>query len=314
MIKELCNIISISGYEYNISQYIYNYLKKTYTDEVFLDNIGNVIFHRYNPSSMKILLIAHIDEVGFQILKKLEDKKYKFKTLGNIKTWNSHHQHVEFSNKAMGIIYSSDEKIISENNNDNMFVEITDDTDIKIGDTFTFENKFIENKDYYISKALDNRIGCYSLLKSLETLTNIEQDFYIAFTTLEEVNMRGARVAITNIKPDFIINVDVSPVGKLNNLILGNGVGIKISDRIAISDSELVTKVEQVANQNNITFQLEVSDTGTSELLIVNENDWGAKSIGLSIPCENIHSSKVKVHKFDVEECIKLLKCILVSF
>lgn len=136
-------------------------------------------------------------------------------------------------------------------------------------------------------------------------------DVYFVFSVQEEIGMRGSRVAITTLEPDIIIDLDVSPVGKLNSLEMGAGVGIKISDSIAVSDQDLVEQCEKLARENDVVYQREVSDCGTTELIITNEKDNGAKRIGFSIPCLNMHTSKTIVNKKDVEMEERLLRFLL---
>ena len=92
---------------------------------------------------------------------------------------------------------------------------------------------------------------------------------------------------------------------------MGAGVGIKISDSIVVSDQDLVEQCERLARENDVIYQREVSDCGTTELIITNEKDNGAKHIGLSIPCQNMHTSKTIVNKKDVEMEMMLLKLLL---
>ena len=125
--------------------------------------------------------------------------------------------------------------------------------------------------------------------------------------------MRGARVAITSLMPDIIIDVDVSPVGERNSLKLGDGVGIKMSDSVGISSEELVEQVERYTIVNEIKHQREVSDCGTAELIITNEKDAGSKRIGISIPCRNMHSPATVVDKRDVLACKQLLEVIMTN-
>ena len=148
----------------------------------------------------------------------------------------------------------------------------------------------------------------------LELITEGKQyrdDIYFVFSTQEEIGMRGARVAITSLNPDVIIDIDVSPVGEMNSLEIGKGIGIKISDSVGVADSALVKLCEEVACEASIPYQLEVSDCGTTELIITNEKDNGARRMGISIPCQNIHTAHTLASKEDIENCIKLLKNVL---
>ena len=118
-------------------------------------------------------------------------------------------------------------------------------------------------------------------------------------------------MAITSLNPDVIIDIDVSPVGEMNSLEIGKGIGIKISDSVGVADSALVKLCEEVACEASIPYQLEVSDCGTTELIITNEKDNGARRMGISIPCQNIHTAHTLASKEDIENCIKLLKNVL---
>lgn len=119
------------------------------------------------------------------------------------------------------------------------------------------------------------------MLKIIQSKEQYTNDVYFVFSVQEEIGMRGSRVAITTLEPDIIIDLDVSPVGKLNSLEMGAGVGIKISDSIVVSDQDLVEQCERLARENDVIYQREVSDCGTTELIITNEKDNGAKHIGL---------------------------------
>ena len=309
-LKKLCETNGVSGYENNIAEYIKSFIENKCHGNVKVDSVGNVNFHGIsNCEESKILFIAHMDEVGFQIIKSIGENKFTFKTLGNIKMWNANQQLVIFDNGEYGIIYSSNESNIHAHNYDNMYVEVLNkNTSINVGDVFTFYSKYIESEDSVYGKAIDNRVGCYCLLRVLENKNSFKHDTYVSFTTQEEVSMRGARVVTSTIAPN---NVDVSPIGNNNSLKIGNGVGVKVSDSIGISDKFLVQRIIEIADLHDIKYQIEVSDCGTSELIISNEIDMGSRNIGLSIPCEHMHTSHTKIYKKDVEACIKLLEHIL---
>ena len=309
ILKKTCEIIGVSGYENRITDYIMDLLNKR--ENVYKDNVGNLIYYKKGTCSKnKIMIMAHVDEVGFQITKKIDENKFKFKILGNVKTWNSNNQKVIFSNGSRGVIFSEDESNISLNDFDNMYLFSLDDT-INIGDTFTFFDEFMESDNFYIGKGLDNRICCYLMVKSiLEDICTVNDVFFV-FSVQEEIGMRGAKVAISHIQPDIVLCLDVSPVCKNNNIDLENGVAIKISDSIGVSNPDLVNNIEKIAEKNNIKYQLEVSDCGTSELIMINEIDMGSKNVGLSLPCLFMHTPNVIVNKEDVNNMYELILKIL---
>lgn len=307
MKKELCDICGVSGYESGVAQAIYETLKITKYDDIKIDDVGNVILLKKGlDGKKKIMISAHMDEVGFQVINKISDFKYRIKPLGSIKTWNAFQQRVE-SNKNTGVIRAFDEENLRAHNYENLYLEVLGGEAAETGEVFCFERNFRETKNDYCGKALDNRLACFLLMEAIQRDISTESDVYYVFTTQEEIGMRGGRVAKTTIAPDCIINVDVSAECNMNSVQIARGVGIKVSDSICVSSTELVEWLKDIAVDNDITFQLEVSDCGTSELIITNEADHGVKEVGICIPCKYIHSSNIVVKKSDLFECEKLL-------
>ena len=99
----------------------------------------------------------------------------------------------------------------------------------------------------------------------------------------------------------------------MNSLIIENGVGIKVSDSMYVSSQRSVEWLTKLAEENNVCFQLEVSDCGTSELIISNEHDSGYAQIGLSLPCRNPHTANTVISKHDISKCEKLISLMLSS-
>lgn len=312
MLKQLCDMIGVSGYEDEILDYIQSILIKNGNGEIYRDNIGNLICHiKGADNTKKILVMAHADEVGFQITRQIDDACFEFKVLGNVKMWNLHQQRIIFANGLRGVVFAKDETNIDAKNYENMYVKVFDGSDkIKVGDIFTFDNTFIESGDCYFSKALDNRISCFGIMKSLVNKKNFKNDVYIVFTVQEELGMRGGKVAVSSIKPEIVISLDVSNVGKYNNLQIGKGAGIKISDSAGVADQRLVQWMEKIAEENGICYQLEVSDCGTNEMVLVNDTDLGSRNIGVSLPCQYMHSANTMVNKEDAMSFFTLLDII----
>lgn len=311
-VQELVAAVGVSGYEKAICSLITEKLTGL-SDEVYADSVGNVIcFRKGTDSQHKVMLISHMDEVGFQIMKFNNDGSAKLKPIGNVKTWNSVNQIIKTADGRVGIIICDDPSDIKPYDF-NKLVVIPIIGELKIGDVLCFDSDFIEGKNVIVGKSIDNRVSCYSMLELITEGKQYRDDIYFVFSTQEEIGMRGARVAITSLNPDVIIDIDVSPVGEMNSLEIGKGVGIKISDSVGVADSALVKLCEEVACEASIPYQLEVSDCGTTELIITNEKDNGARRMGISIPCQNIHTARTLASKEDIENCIKLLKNVLLQ-
>ncbi len=313
ILAKLCNINGVAGYEGDVVKFLYSMLNEnTHLDDIYTDNVGNLICYQKGAKSSKTVMIsAHIDEVGFQIINEINPGEYKIKALGNIKTWNAIQQRV-CSNTFQGIIYSKIYENIKQYNYDNLFLKVMFGKP-KIGDVFTFQSNFIFGDGYYYSKALDNRISCYCLYNLINCNIKSENDIYYVFTVQEELNMRGIRVAKSTILPDIHINIDVSAECDMNSVCIDNGVAIKISDAMSVSNPDFVKNAIDIAEKNSIKFQLEVSDCGASELIISNLKDNGCKELGISIPCQNIHCANSIVSKYDVDNCEKLLIVLIKS-
>lgn len=309
-LKKICELNGVSGYEESVISFLMKDLSKAYVDDIYIDSVGNLICYKKGKSDRrKIMINAHVDEVGFQVISRKDEYKYRIKPIGNIKTWNAVQQRVA-SNNIVGVIYAEDEENLKAHNFDNLYLRIING-EASTGDVFSFTTSFFESDNYYAGKALDNRIACYLLKKLINENIQTEADIYFAFTVQEEIGMRGIRVAKSTILPDLIINIDVSAECEMNSVKLFDGVGIKLSDSLYVSDSQCVAWAKKIAKSGGVKYQLEVSDCGTSEVLISNELDKGSKELGISIPCRYLHSSNSMISVADVEECNKFLKLIL---
>ncbi len=312
MIKELIEIVGVSGFEKNVIDYIYQGIDGGSLDKIYVDGAGNLIcYKKGKTNTKKIMISAHVDEVGIQIMKKIEEGKYAFKAIGNIKCWNLLQQRMRSGNK-MGVIVANDETNIKPYNYNNLFINmISTGNNVNIGDVFSFDSACKESDEYICGKAIDNRICCSILIDFINNIPYLDNDIYCVFTVQEEIGMRGIRVAKTNIMPDICINLDVSAEGEMNNVEMKKGAGIVSSNSMAVSSSNLFELMIEVAEKNNIMYQVEVSDCGTNELIISNEKDKGTRTIAISLPCKYIHTANTIVYKNDIEECKRLLETFI---
>lgn len=315
LLKTICEMVGVSGYETIVIGYLYNELIRLGFGDTYIDKIGNLVFYvKGYESNKKILMQAHADEVGFQVISKIEDGKYSFKSLGNIKTWNAHQQRVISDKGVSGVIYAKDGEQMKPYNYENLVLDTNEcglGKEVLPGTVFTFDSSFMEKEGCYIGKALDNRASCFCLLETIKKCHTLKNDTYFCFSVLEETNMRGARVLKSTIQPDVCITVDASGIGERNSLRHGEGVGIKISDGMGVSTVRTVEKAVSIASSCGIAYQMEVSDGGTSELVISNELDYGCEELGISIPCSYMHTANSVMYKSDVETCCELLPVLI---
>lgn len=315
-IKELLDTVSVSGYEKLISNIISNrLLKKDIT--VNSDNIGNLIgfIEGKKENKKTILVLAHMDEVGIQVTSIKEDGRIKFRSLGSLKKNSLLFQKVIFRNGLSGIIVPESINVnLDQRDLEELFIDCGYSSKkeisnlINIGEVGTFHNNYTENENTIISKSLDNRLGCFVLIDVIQSIKDLNNDVYFVFTVQEEVGLKGAKVISNKLKPDIAIVIDTISVENVEQLDIGKGISIKISDGLTICNEELVEKLKDISRRNNINTQLEVTDNGGTELGVVDESNGGVKVVGLSIPIRYGHTANSIANKNDVFECSKLLR------
>ena len=182
---------------------------------------------------------------------------------------------------------------------------------VKIGDMANFEGAFSVNGNKIVSKALDNRAGCYVLIETLKNAEG-ENDLYFVFTVQEEVGLRGAKTSAYGIDPDLAIAVDVTDTGDTPNaedmaVKLGCGAAIKVMDRSVLCDAEVRCSLIEAAKNANVSYQLEVMNDGGTDAGAIAVSRAGIKTGGVSIPTRYIHSPSEMADLNDIKNCITVI-------
>lgn len=309
--------IAISGYEKTIINNLLNKLKEK--ESIKVDSLGNlIVFKKGMDSSKKVLLLAHIDEVGIQITDIKQDGRATFKGIGSLKKNNILFQKIQFRNNLVGIIVPITTNINEDQRDfDDLCIDFgynnksETEKNINIGEVGTFFNNVIQHNDIIISKALDNRLGCSILLKIIDSFSDYKYDTYIVFTVQEEIGLKGAKVIANTIEPDIAIDIDTISVENIEQLDIGKGVCIKISDSLTICNEDLVEKFKDISKKNDIPVQFEVTDNGGTQLGVIDESGKGVKVAGLSIPIKYGHTANSIANIDDFHSCFRLLKNFL---
>jgi len=165
---------------------------------------------------------------------------------------------------------------------------------------------------------MDDRIGCAIIIEVFKK-SNPYYTLYGTFSIQEEIGLVGASVVAFNIKPDLAIAVDVTahsdtPKGpKRMSLELGKGPAIKIKDSASISDRRIVEKLKNIAERNNIPYQIEILLRGGTNAAALQRTGEGIPAGTLSIPTRYVHSPHEMVDIKDVENAVKILKLLVES-
>jgi endoglucanase len=318
--KKLCNTYGPAGREDRIRKIIKSEIKR-YCKKIEVDRLGNLIAHIPSRSGRgdKIMLCAHMDEIGLIVTYIDKNGFLRFINVGGIFTERILYERVIFENGTVGIIgVETKPETPKSPRMDNMFIDIGAKTRkeaealVRIGDIATFHRQAIILNKRFSAKALDDRIGCYCLIETIKKVKRNNDDLYFVFSVQEEVGLRGAQTGAYAIAPKYAIAVDVTDTGDTPespkmNVSLGKGVAVKVKDSYFISNPLIREKLISYAQKIKISYQLEILEMGTTDAAVIQLVKGGVLSGVLSIPTRYIHSTNEVCDFGDVEETIKLL-------
>ena len=319
LLNKLTQTDGVSGCENAICTLIKKEAEK-YCDEIYTDALGNLIVHK-KGSGKKVMFAAHMDEIGI-IVTYIDEKGFiRFKNIGGLYTRFLVNRRVRFSNGTTGVIGCEEDEFVKKPSLDKLYIDIgaVDRKDaekyVRIGDMASFMGEMYSNESVVMSKALDNRAGCYILIKALQSLKNTENDLYFVFTSQEEVGLRGARSAAFSINPDYAVAVDVTDTGDTPEapvmaVNMGKGAAVKIMDHSVICDADVRIKIIECAKKNNIPYQLEIMTDGGTDAGAIHLTRSGIKTGGISLPTRYIHSPSETASISDLKACCDLVSAL----
>ena len=334
LLKEITEVAGASGYEQRIREIVLREITPL-VDEKSVDNMGNVYAIKKGKGDKRVMVAAHMDEIGF-IVSHIDDNGFvRFHTLGGFdpKTLTAQRVIIHGKKDLIGVMGSKPIHVMSPEEKSKM-PKITDyfidlgmskeevEKVVGIGDPITRERELIEMGNCVNCKSLDNRLSVFILIETLRELKDksIPYDLYAIFTVQEEVGIRGANVSALEIKPDFGFGLDTTiaydvPGAKPEEVVtkLGHGTAIKVMDSSAICDYRMVKYMEGVASKHKIKYQKEVLTAGGSDTAgIQMMNPGGAITGAVSIPTRHIHQVIEMSDKDDIRGSIDLLiNCLL---
>jgi putative aminopeptidase FrvX len=324
LLQTLTETYGPSGYEGAVRDVIKKIIKP-YADEIRVDALGNLIARkgRLGKGGQKIMLAAHMDEIGLMV-SHIDSKGFaRFTSIGSPFGRYMLGGRVRFMNGLQGVVgYDRLEKIHEVPPLSKMYIDLgatsKRDCPVKIGDVAAFDRPFLDMGKRVVAKSLDDRVGVAVLIEAMRRLKSSPNEMYFVFTTQEEFTSHGALTATYGIDPDLGIAVDVTPTGDtphVNNsdVALGKGAGIKVKDQSMLSDPRIVAWMKKIAVNAKIKHQTEVLLTGTTDAYKMQTARAGVPVGCISIPVRYVHSPSEMVDLDDVENCIRLLVALLRS-
>ena len=333
LMKELILAPGVSGGEDKIAEIIERELKDV-ADTIERDNMGNIIATKKgSKKAPKIMLAAHMDEIGLMV-KYIDDKGYiLFSKIGGINDQMLMNQtvtiHSSVGEDVIGVIGSKPPHVTKPEeknkviNYESMFIDIgakdKEDAEkmVRVGDLMTFNSIFAEfPNNLVMGKAIDNRAGCYVMM---EVLKRVDADVtvYAVGTVQEEVGLKGARTAAFKLNPDYAIALDVTLSGDHPGIkpeeapvVIGKGPAVILSDasgRGILTHPFIKDLLIKAGEENDIDYQLEVSDGGTTDGTVISLTREGIPTGVLSVPTRYIHTPVSVCSMDDVESAIQLI-------
>lgn len=332
LLSDICEIPGAPGHELRIRQRVIDEVTP-FADEVRTDNMGNVIAIKKGLQDKKVMLGAHMDEIGF-IVTHIDDKGFlRFHTLGGFdpKTLTAQRVIVHGRKDLIGVMGSKPIHVMTPEERNKpaktkeYFIDLGMGKEevekyVRIGDTVTRERSLIEMGDCVNCKSIDNRVSVYILLELFKRIQNPPYDVYGVFTVQEEVGIRGASVSALQIQPDFGIALDTTiaydtPGAPAHEQItrLGSGAGIKVMDSGTICDYRMVNFMRDTAEKHGIKYQMEVLTAGGTDTMGIQRMTPGGSIAGaVSIPTRHIHQVIETANKEDIAAVIDLTeRCIM---
>lgn len=321
LLEQLTQTFGVSGYETQVAELVIKEVLP-FADAVTKDAVGNIIaLKKGTGGNKKIMCSAHMDEIGFSVISVDEKGLLKLKKMGGISAHNSFMNRIVFENGVKGTIGSYlKPNDLKEADVTKLYADIgaKDKEDalkmVSIGDVASYSGKYEKlANNRVMSKALDDRIGCYIQIEALKRLEKPYHDIYFVFSVQEEVGLIGATTAAERIKPDLGIAIDITGSFDIPNdtdgyAVIGGGAAIKINDSSVICDKALVNKMINCAEKNKIKYQRDALNAGGTDAGAINKSYMGVKALGISIPTRYGHSPNSIVSLSDTEDCIALLK------
>lgn len=317
-LKEICMTDGVSGDEGAVRELIKSRIT---ADEITVDNLGNLIVFkkgRKTPKN-KVMLAAHMDEVGFMITDITESGFLRFGAVGGVDPRVVMGRAVRFKNGTLGVVgtkathqQSADERKKAPDFDD-MFIDIgassADEAAkyVSRGDTACFDTDFFSFGDGFVKgKAIDDRAGCQIMIDMINS--DLKYDTWFVFTVQEEVGTRGAKAAAFTVDPDIALVLETTTAcdisgssGNKRVCELGKGCVVSYMDRGTIYDRELYRLAFEIGSEKGVPVQTKTLVAGGNDSGAIHVSRGGVRTCALSVPCRYLHSPSCVIRQSDYE-------------
>lgn len=334
MLKTLCMKNGLSGDEEDVREYIKE-LITPYCKEVTVDSLGNLIAYKEGKKTPNctIMYDAHTDETGYYVKKIGEDGLIYFDSIGvtaavtpgkTVTVKGTANGEPKFIDGVIGL--TPIHMTTAENRSkvpkiSEMCIDIgaknKEDAEkyVCISDSVYFKSEAGQFGNLIKAKALDDRIGCYVLIKMI--MSDLENSAWFSFSVQEEVGCRGTQAAAYRIKPDYAVIVEGTTAADIGNVEdtrqvchVGEGVALSYADSRTVYDPEHIKKVAEAADKENVKWQFKTYVSGGNDAGNIERTADGTKVCTLSVPVRYLHSRISAASESDIESAFNFCKAI----
>ncbi len=331
LLERLSNASGVSGDEGEVRKIVLEAVRPL-ADEVKVDALGNVLAVRHarlgSQPHLRLMLDAHMDEVGFMLVKDEGDGIFRFDIVGGVevrslvgKTVVIGKDHIPGVIGAKPIHLAEKGELKNPLSLEALRIDVgPGGNKVKVGDRATFSTAFSRVGPSLRGKALDDRMGLVSLIELLRQAPD-SLELLCAFSVQEEIGARGARVAAHAFQPDLAIALDLTPARDLPawdgsenavyNTRLGAGPAVYAADSATLADPRLLRFVLQTAEALSIPYQVRQPGSGGTDAGAIHMARSGVPSISISVPCRYLHTPALLARLDDWQATLALLHACL---
>lgn len=339
LLERLCNASAVSGDEREVRKIVLEQVRPL-ADEVKVDALGSVYAIRHarglpeGAAPLRVMLDAHMDEVGLLIVTDEEGGLYRFAKVGGIDDRVLPGKGVLVGRDNLpGVIGAKPIHLTEPGELDNKIPLDTLRIDIgpgggkvQPGDRATFATRFKEVGPSFISKALDNRLGCVALIEILRAASQSDAlngiELLLSWSVQEELGLRGARVAAHALDPELAIAIDSTPANDLPhwedvdgqpsgntvyNTRLGLGPALYLADSSTLGDPRIARHLMRTGDELGIPYQIRQPGGGGTDGGAIHKVRAGVPTLSISVPGRYLHTAASVARRSDWENLVRLV-------
>ncbi len=329
-LRELSEIPGVSGDEDKVRDFIREKIESK-LDDVVVDRMGNLIgIKKGRKSERKLLMLAHMDEVGLMVTKINDDGTLSFAPVGGVDPRVLPGKRVKVGEDKLGVIgykaihlQKSDEvKKPPSYENLRIYLGFSSkkeaEKEVEIGSYVSFLTKYSEENGKATGKAFDDRGGCSILMDVIDLNERYDFDVYFAFVVQEEVGLRGSAILMEQLHPDVALVLETTTAGDNPEIPeyqwathLGDGPVITFAHRGYVANKRVFQILIETAVRNGIPFQMKRRTAGGTDAGRLARRGRGVPAGVVSIPARYIHSPLSVMDLMDYKNTFKLIKKVL---